>query len=142
MRIFIDANVLFSACHSLKGRSLALFRLAETGRFTLCASSHVIEEARRNVATKSHGQLGELERLVGQLEHIAEAPAKLVKWAAEHDLGANDAPVLAAAVVSRADFLVTGDRTHFDGIYGRKLGGVTVVSLCEALRRLLEAFDE
>ena len=142
MRIFIDANVLFSACHSLKGRSLALFRLAEIGRCSLCASSHVVEEARRNLANKTDAQMNEYSGLVELLERTSEAPLKLVKWAAEHDLGANDAPVLAAAVVSRADFLVTGDRTHFDGIFGRELGGVTVVTLCEALRRLLEAFDD
>ena len=43
MRLFLDANVLFSACHSSNGRSLALFRLAEIGRCTLCASSHVVD---------------------------------------------------------------------------------------------------
>ena len=141
MRLFLDANVLFSACHSSNGRSLALFRLAEIGRCTLCASSHVVEEARRNLVTRSTADIADFDRLVEQLERTAEAPAKLVRWAGEHDLGANDAPVLAAAVVGRADFLVTGDRTHFDGLFGREFGGVTVLSLCQALDRLLEPDD-
>jgi len=137
MRVFLDGNILFLAATSPGGRALALFRLAETGRFTLCASSHVIEEARRNVATRSHDQIGELERLVGQIEHIAEAPAKLVVWAGEHDLAANDAPVLASAVAAGADGLVTGDRSRFGHLFGQVLGGVTVAPTSEALKYFL-----
>jgi len=138
MRVFLDGNILFLAATSPGGRALALFRLAETGRFTLCASSHVIEEARRNVATRSHHQLGELERLVEQLEHIAEAPAKLVAWAGEHGLTANDTPVLASAMAAGADGLVTGDRSQFGHLFGQVLGGVKVASMCEALKYFLD----
>ena len=142
MRLFLDANVLFSAARSPGGRALALFRLAEIGRATLCASSHVVEEARRNLVTRSDMDVGDLDRLTDQLERVSEAPPKVVRWAGEHDLSANDAPVLAAAVVSRADLLVTGDLNRFGHLFGSEPGGVTVVSMCEALGRLLEAFDD
>jgi len=142
MRLFLDANVLFSAFHSPGGRALALFRLAEIGRATLVASSHIVEEARRNLVTRSNMEVGDFDRLTDQLERVPEAPPKVVTWASGHDLSANDAPVLAAAVVCRADLLVTGDRTLFGHLFGSELGGVTLVSMCEALRRMLEAFDE
>lgn len=48
-----------------------------------------------------------------------------------------DAPILAAAVQARADGLVTGDRTHFGPLYGRRFEGVLVLSPAEALARLL-----
>jgi predicted nucleic acid-binding protein len=46
---------------------------------------------------------------------------------------AGDAPVLAAAVQSRSEFLVTGDRTHFGHLFGHALRGVSVVTLKDAL---------
>ena len=141
MRLFLDANVLFSAAHSHGGRSLGLFRLARTGRCTLIASKHVVEEARRNLAAKSSKSLDDFLRLQEELETVAEAPLKLVTWAGGHGLPANDAPVLAAAVVGRADLLVTGDRTHFGHLFGRVVGGVRVVSLLEALALVLKVND-
>ncbi len=108
------------------------------GRFTLCASSHVIEEARRNVAGSARDRLEDLDRLVQQIERVAEAPAKLVSWAGEQGLGASDAPVLASAVAGGADGFVTGDRSSFGHLFGQKLGGVTVASLREALHFFLE----
>lgn len=117
---------------------MALFRLAEKGRFTICASNHVIEEARRNVAASAGDRLGDFDRLVEQVEVMAEAPTKLVAWAGEHELGAGDAPVLAAAVASGVDGFVTGDRSSFGHLFGEKPGGVTVASLYEALQFFLE----
>lgn len=138
MRVFVDSSVLYLAATSPAGRAAALVRLAVMGRFTLCASSHVVEEARRNVASRSRVNLEILDDLVQQLERVAEAPAKLVTWAGTHGLGAGDAPVLAAAVASGSDGLVTADRLHFGHLFGTKPGGVTVASLSEALRFFLE----
>ena len=138
MRVFVDSSVLFQAVTSPAGRSAALVRLAAMGRFTLCASSHVVEEARRNVASRSRDDLEVLADLVQQLERVAEAPAKLVIWAETHGLGAGDSPVLAAAVAAGVDGLVTADRSSFGHLFGTKPGGVTVASLSEALRFFLE----
>lgn len=141
MRIFVDANVIVMAAAAAAGRSLALFRLAEKGHCTLCASSHVVEEARRNLATKREVDSAAVDRLVQSLDRVPEAPGKLVAWAAGHGLDGNDAPVLAAAVVAQADILATGDRSHFGGLFGRELGGVTVLPLCESLGRVLDGTE-
>jgi predicted nucleic acid-binding protein len=138
MRVFVDSSVLYLAATSPAGRSAALVRLAAMGRFTLCASSHVIEEARRNIVTRSRADPGDLEILVRGFERVAEAPARLVTWAGEQGLGAGDAPVLAAAVAAGVDGLVTADRSSFGHLFGRKPGGVVVAGLCEALRFFLE----
>jgi predicted nucleic acid-binding protein len=142
MRLFLDANVIFSAAHSPNGRALALFRLAGIDRCTLVASAHVVEEARRNLMVKSVHRLKELDTLISQLEMVAEAPPKIVAWAAGHGLPANDAPVLAAAVTSTADLLVTGDRTHFGHLFGQEVGGVRVASLADALTSVLDRVPE
>jgi len=139
MRLFLDANVLFSAAHFPGGRALGLFRLAEIGRCTLVGSNHVVEEARRNLTVKSADGLDGFSHLLELLETVSEAPPKLVTWAAGHGLPACDAPVLAAAVMSEADSLVTGDRTRFGHLFGQEIGGVSVIPLGEALGRLLDA---
>ena len=87
MRVFVDSNVLFLAATSPTGRAMALFRLAGMERFILCASSHVIEEARRNVTGSARDRLEVFDRLVEQIERVAEAPAKLVSWAGERGSG-------------------------------------------------------
>jgi hypothetical protein len=99
-------------------------------------STHVVEEARRNVALRYPGSVERLEEVVAQLEVCTEPPPEIVTWAAEQDLPLNDAPVLAAAVHRRCDLLVTGDRTHFGHLYGRALRGVRVMTLRDASEEL------
>jgi predicted nucleic acid-binding protein len=138
VRLFLDANVIFSAAHSPEGRARALFRLAEKARCTLVASPHAVEEARRNIMLKSSEAVQDLEHLLQFLEVVVEADPRLVAWAADQGLPENDAPILAAAVAARADALITGDRTHFVHLFGSSPGGVRVITPAEALSEVLD----
>ena len=137
MRLFLDANVLFTAAHNPGGRSAAIFRLARAGACRLVTSPHAFEEARRNLRIKYPSAIDALERLVALASVGPEAPSKDVAWALEQGLPPKDAPILAAAAQARCDVLVTGDRTHFGPLYGRRLRGVEVLSPADALARLL-----
>ena len=137
MRLFLDANVLFSAVHSPQGRSRALFELAGAGRCALLSSPHAVEEASRNLALKSAGGNEELVVLLDRLELVPEPGPRVVSWAAEQGLPPNDAPILAAAVAAEADALVTGDRTHFGHLFGETLGRVVVLPLSAAIEYAL-----
>lgn len=137
MRLFLDANVLFAAVHSPGGRSRALFELAARGACTLVASPHVLAEARRNLALKSAANERALDELLELVKVVGEADPRLVTWASQRGLPANDAPVLAAAVAADVDALVTGDRTHFGHLYGATAGGVSVLSLADAIASLV-----
>ena len=55
MKLFLDANVIFSAAHREEGRSQDLVALARVGLCELLASAHALEEARRNLQLKSAG---------------------------------------------------------------------------------------
>jgi predicted nucleic acid-binding protein len=137
MRLFLDANILFSAAHTPAGRAAGLFLLARQGRCELLSSPHAIEEARRNIRIKYPDQAKSLEAFVLELCVTAEAPAPLVAWAIDQSLPLEDAPILAAAVASKADVLLTGDRTHFGHLYGKSLRGVEIVSPAAALAKIL-----
>lgn len=126
MRVFLDANILFSAAKS-DGAVRHMLRLLLEGGHECVADAYVLAEARRNLAAKGPDALDVLEALTEQVRVApsahGDAPAALLDW-----LPDKDRPVLAAAIRLDCDALVTGDRTHFGVGYGRTLGGVTIYS--------------
>lgn len=138
MRLFLDANVVFSAAHQEEGRAQAIAALARAGRCTVLVSAHALEEARRNLALKSTGYEPRLERFLAAVSLVPEAPPALVAWAGEQGLPPKDAPILAAAVHCSAARLVTGDARDFGRLYGRTLRGVKVVTPAQALHAVLD----
>ncbi len=137
MKVFLDANVVFSAAHQREGRAQALLLLARAGRCELMVSAHALEEARRNLTRKSHSFDQRLADLLAMTAVVAEAPAPLVAWALEHGLPLKDAPILAAAVHANADILATGDLRDFGHLFGKSLRGVRILSLAKAIKALL-----
>ena len=134
MRIFLDANILFSAAKS-HGAIRELLVFVRGAGHVLCADTYVVAEARRNIEVKAAAGLPALEALLKQVEiaefGLGELPAGVAKLLPE-----KDRPVLAAAIRAGCAILVTGDRTHFGPLYGRVVGGVTIHSprsMAEAL---------
>jgi predicted nucleic acid-binding protein len=134
MRIFLDANVLFSAAKSDGAVRELLHRLVRAGH-VLCADAYVVEEARRNLLRKAPAALHALDALIGSVEVASFNPAELPPTVAEK-IDAKDRPVFAAAVALRCDALVTGDRTHFGALYGEVLLGVRIESPRSLAERL------
>ena len=127
MRIFLDANILFSAAKSDGAVRRLLDLMTEAGH-ELVADGYVIEEARRNLALKTPRGLAAL-RMV--LRRIEISPIHSNADLAESELLAlpeKDRPILAAAIRAGCYALVTGDRTHFGGLYGKTVRGVAVHS--------------
>jgi len=119
-RTFLDANVLFSIAYGSPG----LKRLEERAQKKHCllfASNYVIEEARRNLSTPS--QLKRLETFLSKVQIIPEIDPQLPS---PLDLPEKDRPVLLAAISVRADYLLTGDITHFGKYFGKRVSGVTI----------------
>ena len=137
MRVFLDANVLFNAAYREGASIQAFFDLAAAGACVLVSSPHAVEEARRNLAAKRPERLAGLDVLLGNIEVCAEPGNARLTWAAAMGLPAKDAPILAAAVEARCPILVTGDRTDFQGLFGRRLDGTLVMLPAEALDLLI-----
>ena len=134
MRVFLDANVLFSAAKTDGAVRRLLDALIGAGH-TCHADGFVVEEAQRNLAAKFPEGLAVLERLLARVEVVPlHAPDAALE--ASLPLPEKDRPVLAAAIRHRCEVLVTGDRTHFGRLYGRSLHGVVIHSprsIAEAL---------
>lgn len=81
MRIFLDANVLFSAAKSDGAVRLLVRRLLDAGHECL-ADEYVVTEARRNLAAKGPEMLVALDALLAQVDVAkARAPSVALKEA-------------------------------------------------------------
>ncbi len=135
-RVFLDANVIFSAATRPEGRCAALFELAARGRCGLLTSAYAVTEADRNLRHKKPEALKAFAALLERMRIVAEPD--LAEQAEAEALGMDpgDVPILAAAF-GRCDILVTGDRKHFGLLMGRSVKGIRVMSPGEALAALL-----
>jgi uncharacterized protein len=129
LRIFLDANVLFSAARASGAMRQLLTALKAHGH-VLVADEYVHIEARRNLAAKADAEaLQHLEMILADVElggarsAISPEQAQAVQW-----LPDKDRPVLLAAIALRCDALVTGDKTHFGSGYGQCFAGVKLYS--------------
>jgi predicted nucleic acid-binding protein len=126
MRVFLDANVLFSAAKS-DGAIRSLLRRLHSAGHALVADSYVVAEARRNLLAKGLETLGALDAVLLTVELAAFRPVHLPKDVAAR-VPEKDRPVISAAIQLQCNALVTGDRTHFGALYGTVLLGVAVHS--------------
>ena len=138
MKLFLDANVLFTAVYSPGGRARGLFELADASHCSLCTSAFALEEARRNLSMKAPAKLSSLGRILPLLTIVPEPSPEKVTWAQGLPLPMKDAPIMAAAVVCPADILVTGDRHDFGHLFGQSSERVRVMSPMEALGEVLK----
>jgi predicted nucleic acid-binding protein len=137
MRVFLDANVLFSAAYLTTGSPRALFSVAAAGACQLLTSEYAAEEARRNIALKQPRAIAELADLLYGVALAAEPSVVSVSWATSLGLPAKDAPIMAAAVNARCHLLVTGDVTHFGALFGVRHRGTVVMRPADALAVLV-----
>ncbi len=72
MRLFLDANILFSAAHRESGSMRLFFVLADAGWCELLASPYAIEEARRNIVRRYAGRAADLEALTAKSRSCGE----------------------------------------------------------------------
>lgn len=119
-RLFLDANVLFSAAYR---EDSGLRQLWELEDVELVTSAYAFEEARRNLETGE--QLGRLQELVGGLQMVPESAVELP---AGVELPEKDAPIVQAAIAGEASHLITGDRRDFGRHFGKTLAGVRVMT--------------
>ena len=51
-KLFLDANVLFTAAHNRDGKAGAVIELGKQGRWRCFTSAYALEEAQRNLSVK------------------------------------------------------------------------------------------
>ncbi len=115
MRVFLDANVLFTAAHNPRGKAAFVIELGTAGRFSLFTSDAAREEAERNLAAKHPDSLPRLATLLRRITlTTADRSAPF-----PDQLAAKDAVIFQAAMACRATHFLTGDLQHFGPFMNR-----------------------
>ncbi len=121
IRVFLDANVLFSAAWRSEG---GLIRLWKLRTLHLVTSPYAAAEAERNLVRKRPDAVVRLEALLRDTE-ITDA---FLLLGDDHGLPPKDVPILAAAAASHCHVLLTGDIMDFGPIIGHIVQGVRILT--------------
>lgn len=125
-RLFLDANVLFSAAYRANSGLVQLWRLKGV---VLCSSRYTLEEARINLAENAQRRrLAELARRVRLFDAALQGLPRGLS------LPEKDVPIFLAAMEARATHLITGDIRHFGSYFGSKFDGVLILTPSEYLK--------
>ncbi len=131
MRVFLDANFLFSA--SFPKSRLAAFLGELRKHADLIANDYAKIEAKRNIEAKQFSRVAAHEAFVSSLEVIT---LQLLDTGVR--LAEKDQPILCGATVGGADYLLTGDKKDFGHLYGKTVHGVKIVDVRMLLAELIE----
>lgn len=131
MRVFLDANTLFSA--SLPNARLADF-VELLGFHGKCLySAYAFDEAQRNLAAKFPACVPALEKLLRGMVQVPNTQG--LSGVTIRD---KDEPILSAAIAAGASHLLTGDKRDFGPFFGQTIQGVKVVTAAMLAQEMSE----
>lgn len=104
--VFLDANILFSASYEPDHLFLQFWR---ESRVVCLTSFYAADEARRNCVSDEHRRRFDALLETTQIVSDATGFQPLARFA----LPSKDRPILAAAMLAGANYLITGDKVHF-----------------------------
>jgi putative PIN family toxin of toxin-antitoxin system len=114
IKAFIDTSVLIAGVASLTGASAAVLDLCEAESIQMVISRQVLVEADRNFSAKLPGLVNQFRQFIRNLAPlmVEDPPAAAVERSASL-IDRKDAAILAAAIESKVEFLITLDKKHF-----------------------------
>jgi uncharacterized protein len=135
-RVFIDANILFSAALYPESRIAALVAHSKAMGLQCLCSPAVVEEALRNLKKKHPASLQRIPKLLALVEVVhgfssKPCPIKLPE---------KDQHVMLAAMAGNADILLTGDIKDF-GPYMNK-PKLTQGMIIQTFSQLIDALSK
>jgi len=137
IRLFLDANVLFTAAHNPSGKAALIIGLGSQGYWKVLTCSCAIEEARRNIIIKFPDDLERFESLMAE---VVIGPSKSGQTC-PIPLSQKDRPILEAAIQCKATHLLTGDMKDFGPFTNRPnlTSGVVIQTVSEFLAGLVKS---
>ena len=121
MKVFLDANILFSGSVSESKIAKLIEIIKQYGECV--TNTYAIGEARKNIEIKQYGSIQVLESL---LENITVASELVLDVPIE--IKSKDIPILGGAIALQCTHLLTGDKKDFGFLYGKQVENVLIVS--------------
>ncbi len=136
-RVFVDANVLFSASYRVNAPLARLWNIKD---IRIVTSTYALGEALRNAQEKASDEhhTTRLEALLAQTEitHYDIEPGGTLYIQTGINLPDKDWPILLAAIDASCTHLLTGDATHFGHLFGLVIEGCLILRPGEYLRAM------
>jgi len=132
LRLFADSNVFIEGLFQSKSSAAQVIKLAMDGKFELLTCALVVEEVNNAIITAIHASLEELTGCQSRWStlvknHVTIVPSPPENFVKEtfdnymvhmrHDA---DIPILAAALQTDLDCILSGNRRHFNEQVSRK----------------------
>jgi predicted nucleic acid-binding protein len=136
IRLFLDANVLFTATHNPSGKAALIIDLGAQGYWEVMSCSYAIEEARRNISIKFPEYLKRFETLMPTVIKVPSRSGRMCPAL----LPEKDRPILEAAIYCKATHLLTGDIKNFGPFMNQPnlTAGVVIQTVSEFLVSLMK----
>lgn len=112
IKVFLDSSVIIAGLASKKGGSYEVLVLAELKVIIPCVCDNVVNEVFRNVQKKLPGSVAHFYTLFKKLPFKIVDPSGEDMVLAKKFINEKDAPVLAAAMSGKVDWLLSLDK-HF-----------------------------
>jgi len=136
IRLFLDANVLFTAAHNPSGKAAFTVDLGAQGNWEVMSCSYAIEEARRNISIKFPDYLDRFETVISMITRVPSRSGR----SCPIPLPEKDRPILEAAIQCKGTHLLTGDIKDFGPFMNNAslTGGVLIQTVSEFLEGFLK----
>lgn len=112
-RVFLDTSAILAGLNSPDGAAGTVLAHCVTGHVVPVISPQVIEEAERNIIKKFPKLLPAWQSFLLIPPEVVPAPAISSVRKAQRVLPTSDAPILAAAIAAKPDYLITWNTRDF-----------------------------
>lgn len=114
-KVFFDASVLFSAIYSEKGGSAKIISLVKAGYLIGITTQNILTELKENITKFKHHDSKSIGRFILDNNILVSEMVSSAEIEAYGNIIENkDAHVLAGAIVTGCDYLVTLDKKHIN----------------------------
>ena len=121
MKIFLDANILFSAAK--QGSVMSRFVKYLEQNHTVITSDYAQQEAYRNIVAKREEWQPGYKQILKLIEVVPSIDRQI-----QVEIADKDRPILATAIAQECDYLVTGDKRDFGHLFGHIVDKVKIAT--------------
>lgn len=112
-KIFLDSSALISGLNSPTGGAGIIISAFLAGEVFICVSKQVIEEVQRNIYSKFPLLQESFFNFLLAQPNVISNPSIQEIQKAHQLIQTNDAPILAATIKAKPDYLITWNTKHF-----------------------------
>lgn len=137
LRVFLDSNVIYSGLYYSGSTPALILKHCIEGKFRAVISTLLLEEVLRTIRRKLPLSIQDLRKFIVSVPwEIVKDPSmeEIAKWS--RVIHIEDAVIVAAAIASESNILVTGDKDFFNNTDIFRKSGLQIITPAQFLKML------